>query len=378
MIHQLVPMLHVSDAVGEHTMAVQDALVRRGMDSKVFVEIEDPDTADRTLPFAELGGALQRGDVVVYQFATASDLADWLVGRPETLVVNYHNVTPPESFAPWDNALARHQLRAREQLEALASEAALGVAVSEVNRDDLVAAGFPRTAVVPPVMALPVAGGDARSGRQRGARWLCVGRLAPNKALEDAILGLLAYRLRHDPEATLLVVGKPAVGTYARALRQFTADLGLLDAVTFAGRVDDRALSAAYDDADVLVVTSEHEGFCLPVTEAMARLVPVVAYRQGALPEVLGDAGVLLDAKDPLTVAEAVHRLQADDAWRLDRVKAGRERLEVLHLSDAADHLADLLMAVHDRAPWPAGVVETNGRRRLAWRPPAEAAESTV
>lgn len=366
MIHQLVPMLHRSDAVGQHTLAVQDALARHGLDSKVFVEIEDPETAERTLPLTEYAAATHPGDVLVYQFATASDVADWLVGRLETVVVNYHNVTPPESFAPWDNALARHQLRARQQLASLAGAAALGVAVSEVNRQDLVDAGFARTAVVPPVMALPVAGGDARTPRRRGARWLSVGRLAPNKAVEDAILGLFAYRLVHDPEAALAVIGRPAVASYAAALHRFVADLGLAEAVAFAGRVDDGTLSAAYDRADVLVVTSEHEGFCLPVAEAMARLVPVVAYRQGALPEVLGDAGVLLETKDARTLSAAVHRLQTDDAWRLDRVKAGRERLGTLRLSDAGDRLADLLVAVHDRDPWPDGVVETRGRRRAA------------
>lgn len=366
MIHQLVPMLHVSDAVGQHTMAVQDALVRRGLDSKIFVELEDPDTVDRAEPFAE--HAARPGDLLVYQFATASDLADALLGRPETVVVNYHNVTPPECFAPWDNALANHQVRARRQLEALSRTAALGVAVSEVNRQDLVGAGFTRTAVVPPVMAVSAVTGDARPARRQGSRWLSVGRLAPNKAVEDAILALFVHRRRHDPAATLLVVGRPSVETYARALRRYAADLGLADAVTFAGRIDDRALADAYDRADVLVVTSEHEGFCLPVTEAMARLVPVVAFRQGALPEVLGDAGVLLDAKDPAAVAEAVHRLQVDDAWRLDRVKAGHERLEALHLADAGERLADLLVAVHERAPWPAGVVETRGARRLLWR----------
>ena len=359
MIHQLVPMLHVSDAVGQHTMAVQDALVARGLDSRVFVELEDLDTADRTQPYTDYPAVARPGDVLVYQLATASDLADWLAGRPETVVVNYHNVTPPDSFAPWDNALARHQLRARSQLEALATVAALGVAVSEVNRADLVAAGFARTAVVPPHMGIDPAAGDARPARRTGGRWLSVGRLAPNKAVEDAIAALLVARLGYDPEATLLVIGRPAVPVYADALRRYAADMGLADAVGFAGRVDDRALSAAYDQADVLLVMSEHEGFCLPVAEAMARMVPVVAYRQGAVPEVLGDAGVLLDAKDPATVARAVHRLQVDDAWRLDRVKAGRERLQALHLAGAGERLVDALVAVHDRAPWPEGVVET-------------------
>lgn len=357
-------MLHVSDAVGQHTMAVQDLLRARGLGSEVFVELEDPDTVSRTRPFTDYPAVARPGDVLVYQFATASATVDTLLARRETLVVNYHNVTPPECFAPWDNALARHQVWAHQQLRSLAGRAVLGVAVSEVNRADLVTAGFVQTAVVPPVMGVPAVGGDLRPGRRRGARWLAVGRLAPNKAVEDIVAALLAYRALYDPEAGLLVIGRPSVPVYARALRRYAADLGLADAVGFAGRVDDRALTAAYDQADVLVVTSEHEGFCLPVAEAMARRVPIVAYRQGAVPEVLGEAGVLLDAKDPLTVAAAVHRLATDDRWRHERAMAGVARLESLDLGQAGPRLVDLLVAVHDRRP-----VLANGARRPASEP---------
>lgn len=354
MIHQVVPVLHRSDAVGQHTAAVQDALAGRGMTSEVFVELEDPQTAARTRPFADYPQVARPGDVLVYQFATASAMVDAILARRETLIVNYHNVTPPESFAPWDNALARHQLWARRQLRELAGRAALGVAVSETNRADLVEAGFARTAVVPPVMRMDPAGGDLRPGHHRGARWLAVGRLAPNKAVEDVIAALFAYRMVHDPEAVLLVIGRPAVPAYARALRRYAADLGVVDAVRFAGTVDADGLAAAYDHADVLLVLSDHEGFCLPLTEAMARRVPVVAYRQGAVPEVLGDAGVLLDVKDPLTVAAAVRRLAIDDAWRHERAMAGVARLEALDLGRSAERLVDLVVSLHDGASPPA------------------------
>ena len=289
------------------------------------------------------------GDVLVYQFATASALAAWLAERPETLVVNYHNVTPSEFFAAWDNPLARHQVQARLQLARVARRAALGVAVSELNRSDLVAAGFAVTEVVPPVVVLGPAdtpGPPAASApRRRGARWLSVGRLAPNKAVEDTIAALLAYRARHDPEATLTVIGRPAITAYADALRRYAADLGLADAVVLAGSVSQEGLAAAYRDADVLVVTSEHEGFCVPLVEAMAHGLPSVAYRAGAVPEVLGSAGVLVDDKRPLTVAAAVARLQTDRSWRADRVAAGQARLISLRLDDAGPRLVELLVA---------------------------------
>ncbi len=354
-VHQFVPMLHVGDAVGRHTVALRSVLRSRGVASEIYVELEDPETVAETRPAASYAAEASPGDLLVYQFATASDLVDWVVGRPEALVVNYHNVTPAPLFAPWDDGLARHQVQAGLELGRLARRAVLGVAVSELNRTDLVAEGFAATAVVPPVVDLPAAtGADGdRPPRARGARWLAVGRLAPNKAVEDVIAALLAYRACFDPEAELVVVGRAALPAYSAALRRYAAELGLADAVHFRGRVDEEALDHAYAGADVLVVCSEHEGFCLPVVEAMARGLPVVAFSQGALAEVLGTAGVLLDHKDPMAVAAAVHRVQADPVLRSELVASGRLRPGELGLARAGERLADLLEAARNGGPWP-------------------------
>src|SRR6185437_56163 len=92
----------------------------------------------------------------------------------------------------------------------------------------------------------------SRPGRRdgTGARWLCVGRMAPNKAIEDVLMALVVARSSTDPRATLEVVGKPVVATYTDALQRFVADLGLHDVVTFRGHATDEELSAAYVGAD--------------------------------------------------------------------------------------------------------------------------------
>ena len=216
--------------------------------------------------------------------------------------MNYHNVTPPDLYAPWDNGMARHQLRAQSELRALAPRAVLGLAVSSFNESELREAGFGRTAVVPPAAMVPTGVGP-RSGapapNHPGARWVVVGRLAPNKAIEFAVMGLLVTRRHHDPAATLEVVGRPVVPSYTAALQRFIDELGLHDAVTFSGVLSDAELAAALADSDVLVVTSQHEGFGVPVIEAMTLGLPVVANRIGALPEVVGDGGLLVDTTDP-------------------------------------------------------------------------------
>ena len=129
-------------------------------------------------------------------------------------------------------------------------------------------------------------------------------------------MALLVAREHDDPAATLQVVGRPVVPSYTAALHRFVDDMGLHDAVLFSGALSDAALAAAVAGSDVFVLTSRHEGFGVPVIEAMALGVPVVANAAGALPEVVGDAGLLVDALDPYAVAEAVARLRSEAGLR--------------------------------------------------------------
>ena len=353
-VHHFVPVLHRGDAVGRHTLRLRDATRRRGLESNIFVDVVQDETAEETLQAISYADRARRGDVVVYQFATASLMAPWLAGRTETLVVNYHNLTPPELMAPWDHHLALGQERAREDLAVLAPRTTLGIADSAYNETHLAEAGFAATAVVPPSAAVgehvkPATERDvtgAAGGTRNGGVWLAVGRVAPNKALEHTVAALAVARRGLDSDAKLRIVGKPATDAYERALRRYVADLGLEHAVAFTGYATDAAVAAAYTEADVLVVTSEHEGFGVPVVEAMAAGLPVVAFDEGAVPEVLGNAGVLVTSRDPYALADAVSTLVADPARRALLADAGRRRYAELDLANAADRFVDLLVRV--------------------------------
>ena len=189
----------------------------------------------------------------------------------------------------------------------------------------------------------------ARGGTAGGARWLAVGRVSPNKALESTVTALAVARAHGDPAATLQIVGKPATDSYVAALHRYVADLGLAGAVRFAGHASDVAVASAYAHADVLVVTSEHEGFCVPVVEAMSVGLPVVAFDRGAVHEVLGEAGVLVSDKDPYALADAIGALLADAPRRDAMSEAGRRRLGELDLESAADRFVSLLVPLAGR-----------------------------
>jgi glycosyltransferase involved in cell wall biosynthesis len=103
-------------------------------------------------------------------------------------------------------------------------------------------------------------------------------------------------------------------------------------------------LESYYREADVFVCASEHEGFCVPLVEAMGHGLPVVAYSTSAVPETVADAGLLLSSKDPLLFAASVHKVVEDTRLRNQFVEAGRRRAEDFSLSKARRRFVDLLV----------------------------------
>ena len=358
-IHLFVPMLHRRDAVGEHTRSLRDRLVAEGVECRIYIETPDPDTVGETRPYREYEADARPGDVLVYQMATRSDMATWLRHRPEPVVINYHSVTPAEFFAPWNNWIAKHQVAAILDLTALAPTAALGIGVSEFDAEELRRAGCDDVMVVPVAnvqLLPPPPDPEALAALERapgGPRWLSVGRLAPNKGHENTLAALFVARATTAPDARLTIVGSPIEPAYARALHRFAAALGLTGAVSFVSRLNDAELSAQFAAADVLVMLSAHEGFGVPLLEAMSHGVPVVAFASGAVPEVVGGAGVLLDDRGPRRVADEIAALLADTDRREALVTAGRARPAALGLDRAASDLVAAVLGLAERAGRP-------------------------
>lgn len=351
-VHQIVPTLSPGDAVGSHTLAVQEVLRSAGLRSEIFSDDVHPSLADRARPLASLPPAGAAGVALLYQCSIGNEVVDLLLARPEPLIVDYHNLTPVGQLLRWAPDMAHLVGWGRGQLGELAGRSVLGIGDSAYNAEELVTAGFSRTAVVPILLDVddlrhPHATRVDRPGR----RWLFVGRLVPNKAQHDLVLALAWHRAVHDPDAELHLVGRDSAPLYTEALRGLIADLGLEGAVHLAGGVDDRTLTDHYAEADVFVCLSDHEGFCIPVLEAMANDLPVVAYASSALPETVGGGGLLLPSKDPAVVSEAVHRLATDLPLQAAVVRRGAERVASFDRTRTAPRLVQALSSVLELEP---------------------------
>ncbi len=274
------------------------------------------------------------GDVTILHFAVPSPMTQALATLPGTRVLCYHNVTPARFFAPFDAGICRMAAAGRRELATLADRVDLALGVSDYNRRELERwASRGRACCRSLVDTRPA---DRRAGRCRPlerllqdglANILFVGRIAPNKKIEDHIRLAEHFKRYVDIYYRFIFVGNyDAVPRYYAAIRALIAEYQMLpDRFWFTGPVPDAELAAYYRNAHAYVSLSEHEGFCVPLVEAMAMDVPVLAYAAAAVPETLGGAGVAFAPKDLEYAAELLGALIYDEPFR-EAVIAGQRR----------------------------------------------------
>lgn len=335
--HQLTYGMIPGDAISAHALEIDARLRAWGYQSAIYAQYVAPELRERVRPDAEFVPYLgAKDDLLIYHYAIfSSNLRLFRAARGRRLVI-YHNITPPHFFRQWDAGLALQCQLGRLGLRWLAA-ADWGVGDSDFNRQELVAAGFPADkAEVLPIF-LRQAGPQARPVnetlrsqlRQQGVvNWLTVGRVVPNKAIDDILRLFHVYQRYINPDSHLYIVGSRYLPAYDAQLEVLVADLGLGAHITFTGRVPEADLTAYYQSADLYVVASQHEGFCVPVIESMHFGVPVLARNAAAVPETLGQAGVLFNHLGYEQVAEMAHLLVTDTALREQVIRKQRERLQ--------------------------------------------------
>jgi glycosyltransferase involved in cell wall biosynthesis len=341
-------------AIGNHTIEAQRTLREAGLESEIFTEFVDPTMVGRARLFPEYGTEYpgRRDDTLLYQFAIGSVVASYLRGRPERKALHHHNLTPAVMLSGWEPTIVPGLRWGRRQLLELATGVDFAMADSSFNRDDLRDAGYRDVEVVPILLDLEAFAREIdeakqlrlEADRQRGGSdLLFVGRVAPNKCQHDLIKALVAYRRSYDPQARLRIVGGSASDRYVDALRAFAREVGIGEAVDFAGQVTAGELSAYYRCADVFVSASEHEGFCVPLLEAMHHGLPVVAFAAAAVPETMGHGGVLLQSKAPAEFAAAIDAVLGNDTLRRHLVAAGTARLADFELGKTRGRFLEVL-----------------------------------
>ena len=334
-VNQWVPAAHTGDAIGDSARRVRDLL--RGDGPRVrALRADDRRRAAAATCGRSRDPAARRGDLTIFHYALPSPMTAAFAALPRGRVLQYHNVTPAAYFAPYDPALfrlavARPRRSWRRWSATSTSRSATPNTTGRSSR---------RWASSRPASSRsPSTRRGSRGRSQRPAldailddglvNFLFVGRIAPNKKIEDHIRLAEHYKRYVDAYYRFIFVGRyDVVPRYYSMIRALMAEYRLLnDRFIFTGPVPDEELAVYYRHAAVYISLSEHEGFCVPLVEAMAADVPVLAYAAAAVPDTLGGAGVQFAPKDLEYAAELLGALAFDDDLRAQVIAGQRRRL---------------------------------------------------
>ena len=327
------------DAVGNDVCGMAKALTARGHDVRIYGEGGNA-TGQTIWPASDVTGFLEApSDVAIYHHSIGWIAGAELLGelRNRKTVIKYHNVTPPEFFAGISTDFESRCKLGREQLAGIAGGGHdLYLADSLFNLKELATPIRKNSFVVPPfhhtdqLLSVEPHLGTLDQGKNGKANIVMVGRVSPNKSHAELIEAFAAYYYDYNRHAQLLIIGhlEDAFKTYYQYLEDLISSFCLEGAVVFTGAVSLDVLKAYYLTAHLMLVTSRHEGFCVPLIEAMAMKIPIVAYSHAAIPETVDDVAVLWDEHNPRLVAESINAIVTNEDVGASLVLQGAGRYQ--------------------------------------------------
>jgi glycosyltransferase involved in cell wall biosynthesis len=332
-IHQILPGFHFGDAISNEAIALKRHLRSWGYESEIYAETMQDEVAHECQPWDRYLPA--KDCATIYHYSIGSkNLTRLFLESPGKKLLIYHNITPHECFARYNPFAYEACKTGREDLPRLHEAVDVALGDSLFNCQELARHGFPDPRVLPIVVdfhALDSAEPSQKILRRYDDDWtnfLFVGRVSPNKRQDDVVRAFAHYQRWIDRRSRLFLVGSwGGMENYLAEIQSLASLYGLEDHVVFAGHVSLAKLVAYYKLADVFLCLSDHEGFCVPLVEALHFDVPVLGYATAAVPDTLGEAGLLVSEKNFPIIAETAHLLSNDQDLRDLVLKRQAQRL---------------------------------------------------
>lgn len=317
---QVLPTMAYGDAVGNDTMALYYTLKDMGYETKIYAENIDKRLNGETgIEKISKLKKLRDEDVIIYHLSTGTALNYRIADYGGKLIMLFHNITPPEYLKKYNKRLERICEDGWNGTRYLSDKVSYCLADSEYNKQDLIRLGYQCKIDVLPIL-IRFSDYEKKPSNKIIKKYkddgytniLFTGRIVPNKKQEDVIAAFACYQKYYNEKSRLFIVGSDSgMENYSTQLKNYVDELQVQN-VLFTGHIPFDEILAYYHLADMFLCMSEHEGFCVPLVEAMYFDVPIVAYDKAAIKDTLGGSGLLLTDKNPLEVAGAVNRLLID------------------------------------------------------------------
>jgi glycosyltransferase involved in cell wall biosynthesis len=348
-VNQLVPAFHTGDAIGDTASHLKSFLNSRGFSSEIYCLERDRELEVESKLFTSFP-KLTPSDVTILHLALPSPLTQALIELPGEKILIYHNITPPEFFADFSQEMVNISRIGRQELSSLVPHISLALADSEFNCQELRQLGFKATAVFPLFIDFskykkPMNRFVYDLFNDERINVLFVGRIVPNKRIENLIKVIFYYKKYVSPLVRLIVVGKTqSLPGYFQSLVGMADEFYLKpEEICFTGHIPDEEMYALYQASDVFLSLSEHEGFGLPFIESMVFDLPIIAYNSTAVPYTLGGAGILINSKRVDYITELVQIVALDKKLRERLLQGQRQRLKKFKAQNLEKFLLDYL-----------------------------------
>jgi len=328
-IHQILPNITLGDAIGNETLLMREILREWGYKSDIYAQHIDPRIdAFHYLNYKRISS---HTNVLIYHYSIGSDISDFIITLSDTIVILYHNMTPDKYFKEVNNQVADLLHKGRIELNKFANVAQLGIGDSEFNCLELKEAGFTDTDVLPLILNFDKYYSKNEEILSRfNDDWInliFVGRIAPNKCQDDIIKIFDNFKKFHPNSRLFLIGNYEGFEEYYQKLNDLVLSLSLQD-VFILGKLDDPDLNSYYSLADVFICMSEHEGFCIPLIEAMYFNVPIIAYNSTAVPYTLGKSGILVNKKNHSEIASLINIIISNSSLKNRLIVTQQKRLK--------------------------------------------------
>lgn len=302
MIYQILPSIAKFDAISQHALRIDKELKKRNIETQLVAEHIGAEFLDLVKKPIEIDSF--DNSQILYHLSISNHVSERIFNSNADVDIWYHNITPAQYYKDWEPFVALELRIARYQLSQMAVRARRGVCASIYSEDELKESGCIETIVMPVLFdaktKVAITSNKDAARKNVSKVILSVGRYSPHKRIEKLIETFSLYLDKVDNKVQLHLVGSKASKWYQDSLYQLINELKIKNSIIFHEHISDGDLSALYARADVYLCMSEHEGFCVPIVEAMHNGLPIVTSNGGAIAETLNGAGILLDVKAPL------------------------------------------------------------------------------
>jgi glycosyltransferase involved in cell wall biosynthesis len=347
-VHQFHSGTDQYDAVTNELFRIRSLLRKQGFTSNIFAEHIHPKLSKEIQNYKILKRTAC--DLLIVHHSMGYDAFSEIVNLPMKKVLRYHNITP-EKYFDTNTSIAHYVRKGREQLQQFKNKVSEAWPCSFYSALELASIDYPNIEVLPYGIALPKISEKENISKRKDKEniseqnLIFVGRFVYNKRQDDLIRLVACYHEAYpEYNVRLTLIGNmECCPEFTDHIKKLINHYQVQDRVNLCGRVNNQSLFNFYRNADVFVSMSEHEGFSVPIVEAMHMRLPVVAYAGGAVEETVGSAGLVLHHKDWETWVDVLYSVLVTENLRLKMVEQGLINCKRFQPEAFDMHLNDLV-----------------------------------